>query len=162
MNELTDNLHPKGDIEMTIEYDDGRIEKRFFHNTILKNGRRAIVKSLANGFGDTYDYYISRMLFGDGGTNPQVGGAPRYVDATNTRLYGNTVANKGVALIIDPNDRTQLIVTAVLSRTDAANQLVSEMALQMHNGELYSMATFGGLTKGDNMQITWSWRLSFI
>jgi|WetSurMetagenome_2_1015567.scaffolds.fasta_scaffold345849_2 hypothetical protein len=162
MSEIIDTLRMKGEVEMTIEWDDGRIEKRHFSNTILKKGREAIVKSLANEFGDQYDYFISRMLFGNGGTVPAVGGKPRYVNSERTGLFGTTIANKAVATIIDPNDPTQFVITAVLSRDDAADQVINEMALQMHNGELYSMATFAGVSKGSNMSIKWSWRLSMI
>ena len=44
---------------------------------------------------------------------------------------------------------------------EPADQL-NEMALQMANGQLYSMTTFPDLNKTEDMQITFNWRLNFI
>jgi hypothetical protein len=39
---------------------------------------------------------------------------------------------------------------------------LNEMALQMANGDLYSMVSFPDLTKTSEMSIIWNWTLSFI
>ena len=58
---IEDTTQCNGDIEMTIEWDDGRIEHYTFHNTVLKEGRKALAASLANSYGDNYDFFISRI-----------------------------------------------------------------------------------------------------
>ena len=39
---------------------------------------------------------------------------------------------------------------------------LSEMALVMASGDLYSMVTFQDLTKTSAMQITYNWRLQYV
>jgi len=151
-------IHPKGEIEAIIKNRDGD-EKRFFHNTVLKKGREALASSLANEFGDSYDFFISRMLFGDGGTSS---GVPKFVNTERTGLFGITRATKPIIASIDPNIRHQVVFTSVLDYDEANGITLNEMALQMNNGDLYSMATFGDLNKTSSIQITWQWRLSYI
>lgn len=148
-----------GYVYVNIEYKDGRQETIEFKNTILRKGREALAKSLANDLGDTYQYYVNRMLFGDGGT---AGGSVKYVDTTRNGLFGITRASKSVIAQVDPNIPSQVVFTAVLGFSDANGYAINEMALQMANGDLYSMATFLDLNKTDQMQITWNWRISFV
>lgn len=148
-----------GYVTVNIEYSDGRKEKREFKNTILRKGREALAKSLANELGDTYQFYVNRMLFGDGGTS---GGSVKYVDTVRNGLFGITRASKSVIAQVDPNIPSQVVFTAVLGFSDANGYAINEMALQMSNGDLYSMATFLDLNKTDQMQITWNWRISYV
>jgi hypothetical protein len=69
---ICDQIHPVGDIERIVEWRDGSRDVVDYHNTILLTGRRALTKSLANAIEDTYEFYITRMLFGDGGTQAGV------------------------------------------------------------------------------------------
>ena len=155
-----DKIKTKGEVEMIITYDDDRPDKTVnFSNTVLLKGRQALASSLANAVGDTYDFFISRMLFGDGGTQ---GDSPKFVTDSVNGLFGVTRANKGVLATVDPNATTQVVFTTVLTFTEANGYALSEMALQMNNGDLYSMVTFPDLTKTSSMQITWNWRLSFV
>lgn len=157
---LTECIKPVGEIEAIIEYDDGRPTESFsFKNTILKNGRIALAKSLANDVSGTYDFYINRMLFGSNGTS---GNVPRHVDEARNGLFGLTVLSKPVLATIDPNLTTQVIFTSVIAFTEANGVALNEMALQMSNGQLYSMRTFPDLTKTNHMQITWNWSLNFV
>jgi len=148
-----------GYVTVNIEYKDGKKENIEFKNTILRKGREALAKSLANDLGDTYQFYVNRMLFGDGGT---AGGSVKYVDTTRNGLFGITRASKSVISQVDPNIPSQVVFTAVLGFNDANGYALNEMALQMANGDLYSMATFLDLNKTDQMQITWNWRISFV
>ena len=151
----------KGEVEMTIEWDDGRVEKQLFKNTVLRDGRKALAASLANEFGDNYDYFISRMVFGDGGTS---GGVPKFISEDRSGLFGSTILRKPIVSTLDPADLTQLIITSVVARDEAVGQTINEMGLEMNTDprQLYSMITFAGFSKTAQMQITWTWRLSFI
>lgn len=152
-------IKPKGAVERIIKWKDGRTEVVDFSNAVLRVGREALASSLANDIGDSYDFFISRMLFGDTGT---VGGVPRFVNTERTGLFGITRAIKPVISTIDPNLRTQVVFTSVLDYEEANGFALSEMALQMNNGSLYSMATFADLNKTSLMQITWNWRISYV
>lgn len=154
-----ENLACRGDVEALLEFVDGSTKSLAFRNTILRKGREALVLSLANRIGDDFDFFISRMLFGDGGL---VGSSPKSVQTDRNGLFGSTRVSKPVVANIDPNNGSQLILTSVVSFDEGNGFNLNEMALQMNNGDLYSMATFPGVTKTQQMQITWNWRLSFI
>jgi hypothetical protein len=156
---MNENIESKGQIEAIIEYSDGRKERLLTCNTVLRNGREALASSLANEIGDSFDFYISKMLFGDGGTN---GGVPKFVNSARNGLFGVTRSTKSIISTIDPAIPSQVIFTSILGYDDANGYSLNEMALQMNNGDLYSMATFADLNKTSTMQITWNWRYSFV
>lgn len=149
----------RGDVELVLESRDGSVQVIEFRNAILRTGREALALSLANRVGDDFDFFINRMLFGDGGTT---GGVPKTVPADRNGLFGSTRVSKPVIANIDPNNSTQVIFTSVLSYDEGNNFTLNEMALQLHTGDLYSMATFPGITKTPQIQVTFNWRLSFI
>lgn len=156
---MKESLDCRGDVEALIGFKDGSSEKMAFRNTVLRTGREALVLSLANRIGDDFDFFISRMLFGDGGV---VGTSPKTVPTDKNGLFGTTRVSKPVVANVDPNNGSQLILTSVVSFDEGNGFSLNEMALQMASGDLYSMATFPGITKTQQMQITWNWRLSFI
>jgi len=152
-------IGPKGYIEGIIEYKSGDVEKIEFNNAVVNKGREALAKSLANDIGDDFEFFINKMLFGDAGTNS---GVPKFVSADRNGLFGVTRANKAVIATVDSLLPSQVVFTTVLTFDDANGFTLNEMALQMSNGDLYSMATFADLNKTSSMQITWNWRLSFV
>lgn len=149
----------KGDVERIIKWKDGRRDHYSFHNTVLKGGRVALVKSLTNNIGSSYEFYITRMLFGDGGTQ---GGVKKFVDASRNGLFGVTRVSKPVISSIDPSVTSQAIFTSIIKFDEAVGVTLNEMALQMKNGDLYSLTTFPDLTKTEEMQITWNWRIQMV
>ena len=157
--ELTGMIEPKGEIDIVIDYADGRKEERFVRNTVLRTGRQALASSLANQIGDSYNFFITRMVFGDGGTTS---GVPKYVNSERNGLFGTTRAQKGIIATIDPSVPSQVVFTSVLTFNDANGFTINEMALVMNSGDFYSMATFPDLNKTSVMQISWSWRIFFI
>lgn len=154
-----DQVKCVGWIDAVIEYKDGRREEMHFPNAVLRKGRGALAKSLSNSFGDGYNFYISRMVFGDGGTSA---GSTKFVDTNRTALFGLTRASKPVIGSVDPTTPTKAIFTSVLTFNDANGFVLNEMGLLMNNGEMYSLSTFPDLTKTDQMQITWSWSVNFV
>lgn len=149
----------RGDIEMIVGYSDGTKDVMEFRNAILKTGREALALSLANRIGSDFDFFISRMLFGDGGST---GGVPKVVQPDRNGLFGTTRASKPVVANIDANNGSQVIFTSVVSFGEGNGFNLNEMALQMQNGNLYSMATFPGISKTQQMQLTFNWRISFL
>jgi len=155
---MQDKQKSVGHVFGKIDYLDGTEEFFNFKNTILMKGRGALAKSLANEINETYDFYISRMLFGDGGTS---GGSLKFVNAARNGLFGTTRANKNVISSVNAENEAQVILTSVLTYNEANNYTLNEMALQMSNGDLYSMVTFADMTKTDRMQITYNWYIDF-
>lgn len=157
----------RGDVEVLVEHKDAPSEIINFKNTILRSGREALALSLANRVGDDFDFFISRMLFGDGGS---VSGTPKSVPTDRTSLFGTIRASKPVVANIDRNNGSQVIFTSVVSYEEANGFNINEMALQMHGSvppggdspSLYSLATFPGISKTSLMQLTFNWRISFI
>lgn len=156
---LTDQVKTRGDVEIIKEYSDGRKEVSWVHNTILTLGRRALARTLANNLDSQFDFYINAMIWGDGGT---VNGVKRYVDTSRNGLFGTTRIQKPVLANIDSSIPTQVIFTATIPMAEDVGMVLSEMALRMANGDLYSMVTFPNLTIIDGMQITFNWYLNFI
>lgn len=150
------NVH--GHVYGVIDYKDGRSEKFDFKNTILRGGRRALALGLANQIGDSFEFFVTRMMFGDGGT---FGGVKKFVNADRNGLFGVTRLSKPVIANIDINVPTQVIFTSVITFDEAIGVVLNEMALQMANGDLYSMVTFPDLSKTEEMQITWNWHISY-
>jgi hypothetical protein len=156
---LSDQTTSRGEVDIIVQWRDGRIEAKNILNTLLLTGRRALARSLANSIGDSYQFYITRMLFGDGGT---VEGVKRFVDAGREGLFGTTRVSKPALANIDGSIPTQVIFTSVVRYDEAVGVTLNEMALQMANGDLYSMTTFPDLNKTQDMQITFNWRLNFV
>lgn len=150
---------PYGDVFGVIKYMDGSEKPFHFKNTVLRKGREALAKGLANDIGDSFNFFVSRMLFGDGGTQ---GGQLKYVTTDRNGLFGITRASKPVIASVDSITPTQVIFTSVLSFSEANGYALNEMALQMNNGDLYSMSTFPDLNKTAQMQITWNWRIAWV
>jgi len=150
---------PRGDVEAIIDFKSGERERICFPNTVLNNGKAVLAQTLAGEIGSSFVFYVCQMVFGNNGT---VGGVPRFVDAGREGLFGPTVISKNVIATIDPNNPTQVIFSAILTYDDAVNYTLNEMALQLADETFYSMATFGDISKTNLMQITWSWKLSFV
>jgi hypothetical protein len=99
------------------------------------------------------------MIFGDGGT---LNSSPKIVDGDRNTLFGQKVISKPIIANIDPSITSQVIFTSVIKYSEINGAVLNEMALEMNNGNLYSMVTFPNLTKTENMQITWNWRINFL
>lgn len=154
-----EDLKTVGRVKLIVTYIDGTQNEIDFNNAVLLGGRSALAASLANNIGSSYDFFISRIIFGDGGT---VGGVPKFVDASRNGLFGVTRAVKPVHATIDPSLSSRVIFTTILGTDEANGYALNEMALQMNNGNLYSMATFPDLSKTSAMSITFNWSLSFV
>jgi hypothetical protein len=150
-------IKPQGEVECIIEYNDGRpTETISFKNTILQGGRSALAKSLANDIGDQFEFYVNRMTWGSQGTT---NGVKKFVNSSRVALFGTTVLSKPVVSSVV---ESQVIFTSLIAFNDIPGTVINEMALQMANGDLYSMVTFEDLTKSSSMQLTWNWRLTFV
>lgn len=152
-------IKTKGHVQLIVEDRSGSQKIIEFPNTILRKGREAIAASLANEVEEVYNFYIHRMLFGDGGTS---GGQTRFVNTSRNGLFGITRASKPVIASIDPNIPSQVIFTSVVTFSEANGYTLNEMALQMSSGDLYSMVTFPDLTKTEQLQLVFNWRISVV
>tara|TARA_Y100000034_G_scaffold132113_1_gene194331 strand:+ start:3031 stop:3510 length:480 start_codon:yes stop_codon:yes gene_type:complete len=155
---LTNFIAPKGIITIEVENENGYKYELTCNNTVLDAGRAALAQSLANDFGDSYQFYIKAMRFGNGGT---AGGVPITVTSARTGIFGTAVAEKSIISLVNPTLASQAVFTTVL-KFDEANDTINELALVMANDSLYSLATFEGISKTSSMQITFNWRLSFV
>lgn len=164
---MKESMECRGDVDVIVESSGREVDRLSFRNTILRTGREALALSLANRTGGDFDFFVSRMLFGDGGTN---GGVPKSVQTDRTSLFGTVRVSKPVVANIDQNNGSQVIFTSVVSYDEGNGSTLNEMALQLHGSvppggdspSLYSMATFPGISKTSLMQLTFNWRISFI
>jgi len=153
-----DELKIKGSLEILID-DNGSFDRKIVENTVLVNGKNAVVKSLGYDIGGSFQFYVDRMLFGDGGEESDV---PKRVDPTNTALFGNIRANVSANASFSPDVLNQVVFTSVLSKSHAVGHRLNEAALQLANGNLFSMLTFSGIPKSDTMTLTFNWTLTVI
>lgn len=156
---INEAIQAKGDVEMILSFKDGRTDILDMKNTVLLTGRRALAKCLANQIGDKFQFNITRMIFGDGGTQ---NGVKKFVNAGREGLFGITRVSKPALSNLDTSIPAQVIFTSVIRFDEAIGVTLNEMALQMANGELYSMITFPDLNKTEDLQLTFNWRLNFV
>jgi hypothetical protein len=159
MNQDNDRQKVRGSIQILIDHVDGRHEELWAPNAVLNLGRQALAAGLANEIGTNFDFFIARMLFGDGGA---IDGEPQVVDAGRTGLFGATRVNKGVVSQVNAQNLSQAIFTSVVTYQEGNGFALNEMALQMNTGDLFSMATFPDLNKTEQMQITFNWYSTFV
>lgn len=159
MNSQKESISALGHVYGSIVYKNGKKEEFDFQNTVLSKGRQALASSLAKVFTGEYNYYISRMVFGNGGVS---GGEKKYVNVNRNGLFGTEVASKPVISNVDNNMPNQVTFTSVLRFDEANGNSINEMGLKMSSGDYYSMVTFPDLNKTSEMQITFNWRLSFV
>lgn len=148
-----------GELEIVIDYINGKQEKRYIQNTILRTAKQAQASSITNQIGTEFEFFVDRMLFGTNGT---VGNAPRFVEDTRNGLFGPVLLIKPVISTVNQDALNQAIFTAVVTFDEGNGSIINEMALQMRNDNLYSMICFGGLSKSSAQQITINWRISFV
>jgi len=156
---IKESIKTKGDVEIILDFKNKKSKIINFPNTVLLTGRRALAKSLANQIGEKYQFNITRMVFGDGGTN---NGVKKFVNAGREGLFGVTRLSKPALANLDTSVPAQAIFTSVIKFDEAVGVTLNEMALQMADGGLYSMVTFPDLNKTEDMQITFNWRLNFV
>ncbi len=156
---IKNNTKSVGHIHCFIEYDDGRFDYMNFPNTVLKIGRNALAKSLVNDIPDTFDFYVNRMIFGTNGTS---GGVVKFVNEGRQGLFGVTALSKPVIASVVDDSTTTASFTSVIAYGEANAIALNEMALQLANGDLYSMRTFPDLNKTSNMQLIFVWQINFI
>ena len=156
---MFNTIKPFGDITAIIEYKNKLKESYHFTNMILTKGRESLANFLINQNAQKV-VYVQNMLFGDGGVDKER--VKKTVDSSRNTLFGVTRVNKPVVAQIDPLASTQAIFTAVITFEEGNGRTLNEMALQLNTGDFFSMATFPDLGKTDQMQITWSWRISVV
>jgi len=156
---LEEYLMPQGFVEIIIDYEDGGREVMVGRNAVVRKAKEAHVLGLVNQIGDSWDFYVDKMLFGTNGT---LSGVPKVVEDTRNGLFGTTLLSKSVASLVNPQVPTQAIFTTVVTFAEGNGSTLNEMALQMKSGNLYSMITLPGIAKTSAMQITFNWRLSFV
>lgn len=156
---MNDIIKINGNVEFIIKNKNGDIKDIHYKNTILRTGKNAIANALANVVNDPFDFYIDLLKLSNGGTS---GGVPRFVEDNRTGLFGTVLLTKNVISSIDSSTFGTAIFTSVIAFDDAVGETLNEMALELSNGDLFSMITFPDLNKTDEMQITINWRVSLL
>ncbi len=157
--QYSDDISSHGKIFCTVANEDGTFAKLAVRNKVLLSGRAALARSVANQIGSDFNFYIARVLFGNSGT---VGGTPRFVEDQRDGLFGPVTLTKPVIASIDPVVPSQVTFTTTVAFGELIGQVINEMALEMANGDLFSMATFGDISKTSTMQLIWNWRLNWV
>lgn len=156
---MRSDVLPVGQVEIIVEKLDGTVDDSIVQNTVVVTGRRALASCLAGNIGDRFNFAVTQMVFGDGGT---VDGVKRYVNSNRNGLFGVTRIAKPVIASLDGTVPAQVTFTSVIRFDEGVGLTLNEMAIVMASGDLYSMTTFPDLNKTGEIQITFNWVLSFI
>lgn len=156
---MIDNVNLSGEVAITIDYKNGNKEFILYRNKILRTGRIDIAKTLGNEIGGSFQFFVTAMAFGGEGT---IGGVPRVIDDTREGLFGATLLTKGVISRINDDNPTQVSFTSVVTFDELVGETINEMALQLKNGDYFSMVTFGNIVKTSSMQLTLNWYITVI
>lgn len=155
---MQDKVEQYGGITVLVEHRNGTCETIRFPNVILNNGRNAIASFLV---GEAEGVFIRSMLFGDGGYDKSKE-IKKIVNHSRNGLFGLTRAVKPVIGQIDPLIPTEATFTSVITYEEANGYTLNEMALQLSNDNLFSMATFADLGKTEQIQLTFNWRITVV
>lgn len=99
---------------------------------------------------------IENMLFGNGGWDKKEN-MPKNADKDKPAFFGEVIVSKKVI-----KQEDQSVFTAILETSEANGAVLSEMALQLSNGDLYVMQTHPEFHKTNKIKVTWSWELYFV
>lgn len=146
-----------GNINLEIEYSDGKKENLKFKNSPLRQGKSALAQFVCSK--DSERIWITDMIFGDGGVEKN---DKKTVNPNRNTLFGVARVVKPVVCQLDPEDPTKVIVSTILEKDEGNDYVINEMALKLNTGDLFSMATFYNLNKNEQMKLKWTWELLFI
>jgi hypothetical protein len=62
---------------------------------------------------------------------------------------------------IDPESPIA-IFTVIIGEEEGNDFTINEMGLELSDESLFSLSTFADFNKTDQMEITWSWNISFL
>ena len=156
---MIDNQKICGEVLITIDYENGEQKTMLYKNAVVKTAKEASVLGLVNQIGDSWQFYIDKMIFGTNGTS---GSTPKVVEDSRNGLFGTTLLSKSVSSTINASSSTQAIFTTVIAFSEGNGSTINEMALVMKDGNLYSMMTFTGIAKTSAQQIIINWKISML
>lgn len=153
---MIETINTEGIVEFVITNEEtGEIVLKEKKNTVLTIGKSILARTLANDL--TSLVYVSHMVFGQGGES---GNIPRVVDPGRSSLF-NSITGTQVAVASgwSSDYPTRVTFSASLGSSIANGYVINEAALQLSNGDLFSMITFGGLTKTSSLSFTLNWTI---
>lgn len=158
---MIEKIKSKGFVEILVEDIEKKqiISKIKLKNTILNSGKSILSRMISNNTSSSL-IYINSMDFGEGGESE---GVPKVVTPDRTSLFTPISGVIGVSAIGDWNSSSekQAVFSSTITTSQAVGRTINEAALKMSNGELFSMITFGGLSKTSSLQFTLNWTIIF-
>jgi len=154
---MRDYIETIGQINLIIKQND-QINHLHYKNQLLNSGRRFLLSHLMPRPSST-PIFLKNILFGDGGT---VDGKVRQVVPEMEQLFGVTRMKKEAVVQVNPEISTQLLLTVVVSESEGNDFTLNEMALELSDGTLFSLATFPDFNKTDKMELTWLWSIFMV
>ena len=138
----------KGDVKVTLLYEDGHTEEVFRENLIMRTGKTLLSKLLA-GPGATTEY-ISKMGFGTGNA---------VTADTQTSLAAQVLTEAATASFPAYNS---VMFTAVMGVSDGGTSVYQELALLTNTTSIMlSRVVIPPITKSALFSIQVQWTISF-
>jgi hypothetical protein len=154
---VKDYIKTIGQISLIIKQG-GQKSQFSFQNQLLNGGRRFLISNLLQRPSST-SIFLKNMLFGDGGA---VNDDVKPVVPEMEQMFGVTRMKKEAVVQINPEIPTQLLLTVIVPENEGNDFALNEMALELSDGTLFSLATFPSFNKTDQMELTWLWSVFFV
>ena len=150
-----------GNVEIIIKDNDNNIlDVIRKQNTVLNIGKAALCKCLGNQIDTDFDFYVQNLLISDGGVDGS--GNPLVVSAERTGMFNTVLLTIPVFSSISGTFNNMITFTSTISSSMGNGNQLSEAALQLADGSLYSITTFGAISKTSAISIIFNWTVSFI
>jgi len=144
-----DSIKVKGEVDITILYNDGTTEKRHYDNLVVTNGKTILAKRLAGDVAYASDQ-ISKIAFGTNGTAAVVGNA----------TLGAEVLSKAVTVSYPAAN--SVMFSATMLDSEGGTSTYQELGLKSHtNNILFSRLVISPITKSNLYKIQVDWTISF-
>lgn len=153
--------HLRGDLEIVVREvnTNRRLRRMVIKNTITYAGMLAPLYLLAHDVVTPADYQITHLWVGTGQVPPTRG---------DTALQIPTSADPttGGKLVLGPSNRTvtpatsELVITATLTAGRANGNLITEVALFLANGKMFSRQVTPDVSKTALVEVDYTWRIA--
>lgn len=157
---LTENLEPRGDLSISLDYHKGNGKELFFEqkNLIMSNAKRFLLSGiyLAGIVSDP----ILNLKAGTGGCIDPQGLYPKTEDPDQTDLITPIIAVPTVYVLDNPNIMVTFL--ADLDQSQANGSLITEAGLFKASGTIFNVKNHPGITKTSDFSIHYEWRVRYL
>jgi len=161
MMKLTEELSTRGDVSISLKYEDGRHIPFFEKKNLIVNGAKLILRNSIYISSSTN--YIATLKVGKGGTIDPQGLVPKIEDATQTGLITPLTVPVSVPVTSIPGAGApsdfSVTFLADVDNSQGNGELITEVGLFTTSGSLFSIKNHPAITKTSAFSIHYEWKI---